>query len=159
MALAAAWLAGLAVIGPYTLRHDRVTLEAALAAREFTAPGDLVFVLNMHDRGVGIGAFNPAIVTLAGRRGWNVDFASDDPAAIQAQIEARRRQGARWVVATWWSPPLDPWFTPLLPTVFSRCPKFADRTVNGAAIVAALERSYPVGVRGENFALLRLPPQ
>lgn len=157
IAIAAAWLAGLAVAAPYTLRHDHVTLAAAEAVRAASRPDDLLFVLNMHDRGVGIGAFNPSIVTLAGRRGWNVDFTSPVPDRLRAQIETRRRAGARWLVVTWWTPALDPWFTPLLPGTFSRCPRFAGQPVDGAAIVAALEHTYAVRARGPNFAVLQLP--
>ncbi len=152
-----AWAAGFAVAAPYTLRRDHVTLAAAHAVWTSSQPGDLLFVLNMHDRGVGIGAFNPAIVTLARRRGWNVDFTSADPAALRAQIERRRAAGARWIVATWFTPDLDPWFTPLWPRTFSRQPRLHDTPVDGHAITADLARDYPVAARGANYAVLRIP--
>lgn len=155
--LALAWLAGFAVAAPYTLRHDTISLAAAHAARAASAPDDLLFVINMHDRGVAIGGFNPTIITLAERRGWNIDFASADPQRIRAQVEARRAEGARWLVTTWYSPDLEPWFTPLLPAAFGRQPRFDGTPVDGRGITDALARDYPVVARGPNHAVLRLP--
>ena len=155
-AIVIAWLAGFAVAAPYTLRQDRVTLDAAEAVARLSRRDDLLFVMNMHDRGVGIGQFNPSIVTLAHRRGWNVHFDSVDPALLRAQIEARRQEGARWVVATWFTPELDPWFASALPASFSRCPRFQNLPVDGQAIVAELEHDFPVAAKGTNYSILRL---
>lgn len=157
LGIATAWLGGFAIAAPYTLRHDRVSLATAEAIRAASAPGDLLFVMNMHDRGVAIGAFNPTIITLAGRGGWNVDFHSVDPAILRPQIEARRREGARWLVATWYTPELEPWFTPLLPASFGRQPRFEGVPVDGQMLVKQLSAFYPIAQQGENFALLRLP--
>jgi hypothetical protein len=151
------WITGFAIAAPYTLRHDDISLTAAHAAREVSAKGDLIFVMNMHDRGVAIGSFNPTIITLAERRGWNIDFRSTDPAQIREQIESRRRDGARWVVATWYSPDLEPWFTPFLPAAFARQPRFGGAAVDGREIVEQLAQHYPVAARGPNHAVLRLP--
>ena len=153
---AAAWIAGLAVVAPYTLRHDNVTLAAATAVRRVSGPDDLLFVMNMHDRGVGIGLLNSSIVTLAERRGWNVRFEAPSVAVLLPQIEARRQAGARWLVATWYTQDLDPWFTPFLPASFSRCPRFADQPVDGHGLAEQLALHYPIVVQGLNFAVLRL---
>ena len=110
--------------------------------------------MNMHDRGVGIGGLNPSILTLAGRRGWNVQFDTTEPDALRGQIEGRRHEGVRWIVATWFTPDLDPWFTPILPMDFSRHPRFDGSPVDGLAIVDRLSASYPVVARGSNFAVL-----
>jgi len=110
--------------------------------------------MNMHDRGVGIGGLNPSILTLAGRRGWNVQFETTDLDALRSQIERRRFEGVRWIVATWFTPDLDPWFTPLLPMDFSRSPRMNGSPVDGLTIVNRLSASYPVVTRGANFAVL-----
>ncbi len=152
------WAAGFAVAAPYTLRHDEVSLAAAKATTAASRTDDLVFVMNMHDRGVGVGGTNPAILTLAGRRGWNVQFETAEPGALRAQIEHVRQEGVRWIVATWFTPDLDPWFTPLLPPNFSRRPTLNGSPVDGLAIVDDLSASYPVVSRGPNFAVLSLSP-
>jgi Dolichyl-phosphate-mannose-protein mannosyltransferase len=156
-AVVACWTAGFLVAAPYTLRHDTVSLEAARAASAVSATDDLLFVMNMHDRGVGVGGLNPSIVTLADRRGWNVQFDTTDVDVLRRQIEARRTDGARWIVATWFTPDLDPWFMPLLPASFSRCPRLNGEPIDGRAITDRLSRHYPVVATGPNFALLRLP--
>jgi Dolichyl-phosphate-mannose-protein mannosyltransferase len=152
----AGWAAGFAVAAPYTLRHDNVSLAAAKAAKAASRSDDLLFVMNMHDRGVGIGGLNPTILTLASRRGWNVQFDTTEPDALGRQIETRHQEGLRWIVATWFTPDLDPWFTPLLPTDFSRRPKMNGLPVDGRAIVDRLATRYPVVTRGSNFAVMRL---
>jgi len=156
--IAVAWLGGFAVAAPYTLRHDQVSLAAATAVRAASHEGDLVFVMNMHDRGVGIGGFNPAILTLAGRRGWNVQFNRPDLADLRAQIRNRRAEGARWLVLTWFTPDLDPWFAGALPASFSRCPRTPEGPVDGRAIASALARDYPAVTGGANFTVLDLGP-
>ena len=156
IAVGICWIAGFAVAAPYTLRHDDVSFEAARAAAAVTRREDLLFVMNMHDRGVGIGGLNPSVVTLAGRRGWNVQFDTTDGESLRRQIEVRRNEGARWVVTTWFTPDLEPWFTPLLPAAFSRCPTLNGVPVDGRAITDYLSRQYPVAAQGQNFALLNL---
>lgn len=150
------WAGGFAVAAPYTLRHDNVSLAAAHAAASVSREGDLLLVANMHDRGVGIGGFNSTIVTLAGRRGWNI--ASSEPTAerLREQIRERRGDGARWIVITWFTPDLDPWFSGLLPASFSRVPRFHGEPVDGEAIADALASGHPVAARGPNFAVLEL---
>lgn len=154
--IAVAWIAGFSVAAPYTLRHDNISLEAAYAARDHSEKGDLLMVMNMHDRGVAIGEFNPTIITLAERRGWNVNFNSTDVPVLRSQIERRRREGAKWLVTTWYTPDLEPWFSPLLPERFGRQPQFRGERVNGQAIVQELARDYPVTTRGANFAILQI---
>jgi hypothetical protein len=152
----ALWAAGFLVAAPYTLRHDTISLQAARAANAVSAADDLLFVMNMHDRGVGVGGLNPSIVTLANRRGWNVQFDTTDVDALRRQIETHRQHGARWIVATWFTPDLDPWFTPLLPSSFSRCPRLNGVTVDGRAITDRLSEHYPVAARGANYAVLKI---
>ena len=153
-AVVVGWAVGFAVAAPYALRHDNVSLAAAKAASATSRSDDLLFVMNMHDRGVGIGGLNPSILTLAGRRGWNVQFETTDLDALHRQIERRRLEGVRWIVATWFTPDLDPWFTPLLPMDFSRSPRLNGSPVDGLTIVNRLSESYPVVARGSNFVVL-----
>jgi hypothetical protein len=153
--IAAAWLAGFALAAPYTLRHDDVTLAAARAVREVSGPEDLLLVLNMHDRGVGIGGYNSSIITLSGRRGWNIRFDAADADALRSQVENRRREGVRWIVVTWFTPALDPWFAPILGQTFSRAPRFNGAVVDGPGIAQELAQHYAVVSQGRNFAVLR----
>jgi len=151
-----AWLGGLAVAGPYTLRHDNVSLDAARAVASVSAPGELILVANMHDRGVGIGGFNSTIMTLSGRRGWNVSAAEPTAGSLAAQAEARRAEGARWMVVTWFTPELEPWVNRFLPAAFSRVPRVHGMPVDGASLADTLASGFPVAARGPNFAVLSL---
>jgi hypothetical protein len=123
-AIALCWFAGFVVAAPYTLRHDDVSLAAARAVHDVSGPDDLLVVMKLHDRGVGIGGINSTIMTLSGRRGWNVGFDSPDVGQLRAQIDERRREGARWLVTTWFTPDLDPWFSRFRSASFSRVPRF-----------------------------------
>jgi hypothetical protein len=156
----AACVAGLAIAVPYTLRRDYVTWNAAGALAEVSRADDFALVLNMHDRGVGIGGGNPAMLVLAGRKGWNLSPATVDASAITAEVAHRRLEGARWLVATWFTPELDPWFTPVLPAAFSRQPRLQGQPVDGRAIVQPLMQQYSRAAAGANYVVLRLddPP-
>jgi hypothetical protein len=156
--VAIGWSTGFAIAAPYTLRHDTVSLMAANAVQTTSRGSDLILVLNMHDRGTGIGGFNPSIFTLAGRRGWNLRFASGSLEALQSQVLARRHQSARWLVITWFTPDLDPWFSRFLPASFSRCPRHEGTPVDGAGLAGKLQGQYPVATEGKNFKVLALRP-
>ena len=151
-----ACVAGLAIAVPYTLRRDDVTWNAARALAGVSRADDFALVLNMHDRGVGIGGFNPAMLVLAERNGWNLSPATADVSAIAAAVSHRRSEGARWLVATWFTAELDPWFTPLLPAAFSRQPRLQGQPVDGRAIVQALMQQFSSAAAGENYVVLRL---
>jgi 4-amino-4-deoxy-L-arabinose transferase-like glycosyltransferase len=155
-AIVAGWFAGFAIAAPYTLRHDDISLQAAQAVRANTQPGELIFVMNMHDRGVGIGGTNPSIITLAGRRGWNVQFESADVDRLAAQIDARRADGVRVGVATWFTPDLDPWFARFLPASFSRRPRVNGAPVDGSNIADRLSQRYRVANKGANYVVWKL---
>jgi len=152
----AIYAAGLAVAVPYTLRRDEVTWNAAKALEQVSRTQDFALVLNMHDRGVGIGGFNPAMLVLANRKGGNISPGSTDTSAIAADVSRGRSNGARWLVATWFTPALDPWFTSWLPGAFSRQPRLQGELVDGRRIVEALTRQYPEVAMGDNYAVLRL---
>jgi dolichyl-phosphate-mannose-protein mannosyltransferase len=155
-AIAVCWFAGFVVAAPYTLRHDDVSLAAARAVRDVSDPDDLLVVMNMHDRGVGVGGINSTIMTLSGRRGWNVRFDSPEVGQLREQIDVRRREGARWLVTTWFTPDLDPWFSRFLPASFSRVPRFSGVPVDGRGITEQIATCLSLSVRGSNFAVMRL---
>jgi uncharacterized membrane protein len=154
--IALCWFAGFVVAAPYTLRHDDVSLAAARAVHDVSNPDDLLVVMNMHDRGVGVGGINSTIMTLSGRRGWNARFDSPEVGQLRAQIDERRREGARWLVTTWFTPDLDPWFSRFLPASFSRVPRVSGVPVDGRGITEQLATCVSLSVRGSNFAVMRL---
>jgi hypothetical protein len=156
VAMALFWFAGFVVAAPYTLRHDDVSLAAARAVHDVSNPDDLLVVMNMHDRGVGVGGINSTIMTLSGRRGWNASFDSPDVGQLRAQIDERRRDGARWLVTTWFTPDLDPWFSRFLPASFSRVPRFRGVAVDGRSITEQLDTCFSMSAQGLNFAVMRL---
>lgn len=156
LVIGAMWVSGFSLIAPYTLRHDTVSLKAAEAVRAVSQSDDLIFVMNMHDRGVGIGGLNPSIVTLASRRGWNVQFTSPDLGVLSTQVDAARSLGARWLVTTWFTPELDPWLAAEVPAIFSRVPRFNGAEVNGRAITEQLAARFSIVDQGTNFAVLKL---
>lgn len=136
----------------YVLRMDRVILPASEAMRQVSQPEDLIFVLNMHDRGVGVGGSNPTVVYFTGRNGWNIlDFNPDDFENIIAEINFRQDEGAIWLFVTWYTPDLEPWYFTFLPKQFKRSPKFDSK-----AIADEMKRHYPVVRSGNNFAILNL---
>jgi hypothetical protein len=77
-----------------------------------------------------------------------------------ADVSHRRSEGARWLVATWFTPELDQWFTPFLPAAFSRQPSLQSQPVDGRTIVEPLMQRYTTAAVGGNYVVLRLddPP-
>lgn len=155
-AVIAMWLGGFAIAAPYTIRHDRVSFEAARAVAAVSQRDDLILVANMHDRGVGIGGFNSTIMTLSGRLGWSVPSTTPSIETLQEQAGVRRTQGAKWFVITWFTPAIEPWVNRFLPASFSRVPRINGVAVDGEELAVALGGRYPVATRGENFAVLAL---
>jgi hypothetical protein len=160
VAAGALWCVGLLVAVPYTLRHDDVTWQAAKALEAASARSDLVLVLNAHDRGVGIGGYNPSLLVLADRVGWTISPARAAAHEVTAAVERRRGEGARWLVATWYSPALEPWVNSFLPATFSRQPRLQGVPVAGEQLISALTERFRIAARGPNFIVLDLgvPP-
>ena len=125
--------------------------SAAEAVREVSAPSDLIFSINMHDRGIGIGGNNPAMFYLAERKGWNIQFRSSNLNDIVQQIDAATDSGARWLVVTWYTPDLEPCVASFVPLNLRR-----DPGVDGKSIMRGLERYYSVVLQGPNHAVLKL---
>jgi 4-amino-4-deoxy-L-arabinose transferase-like glycosyltransferase len=136
----------------YVLRMDRVILPASESIRQVSAPDDLIFVVNMHDRGVGVGGHNPAVVYFTGRNGWNIqDFTPQNFENIITQINSKRDEGAKWLVVTWYTPDLEPWYSKFLPKEFNRLLKFDSKN-----IADKLKMCYPVVRSGDNYVILKL---
>jgi hypothetical protein len=139
----------------YVLRRDQVILPATKSMRELSMMDDLIFVINMHDRGVGVGGDNPSFEYFAGRKGWNVaPFTPNSIDKIISQIESKRVLGARWLIVTWYTPELEPWYSQFLPHPFRRAPAF-----DSEAVASELRHRYPMARSGTNFMILNLCPQ
>lgn len=136
----------------YVLRRDRVILPASESMRQVSAPDDLIFVVNMHDRGVSVGEYNPTVVYFSDRNGWNVqDFKPDFFENVLTQINSKRAEGAKWLFVTWYTPDLEPWYSKFLPKEFNRSLKFDSKDV-----ADKLKMYYPIVRSGNNFAILSL---
>jgi hypothetical protein len=116
--LAAACLAlGLFFIYPYVLRRDEVTYHAALTFKDVSSKNDLVLFAPNHDRVIGRGSFNPTFFFFSERRGWI--SGARDMNEIKRDAVAR---GARFIVATTYTPDLEVWWSRLLPRAFRNDP-------------------------------------
>ncbi len=136
----------------YVLRRDRVILPASASMRQVSVRDDLIFVVNMHDRGVGVGGHNPTVFYFTGRNGWDIqNFNPKNFENIITQINSRRDQGAKWLLLTWYTPDLEPWYSHFLPEQFNRSPRFDSKI-----IADKLKRRYPVARSGDNYAILSL---
>jgi hypothetical protein len=147
---AAAFLA----IGIYVtmLRQDTVMWQAAQATKKISAPGDLIFVMNMHNRTTGFGGNNPTLFYLAGRKGWNISSSFTLESSLQ-QIRTRRSQGAGWAVITWYSPVLEPSVERFIPAFFGTT---SDPGINGKDYYHEIKKYFPAAMEAENYAILKL---
>lgn len=136
----------------YVLRMDNVILPASEAMQQVSKPDDLIFVVNMHDRGSGVGGTNPTATYFARRNGWNVQgFNPNKLSETIAQIEDKQKQGSKWLFVTWYTSDVEPWYSLILPKRFKRKLDF-----DSEAIADELKRRYPVARSGKNFAILSL---
>lgn len=136
----------------YVLRMDKVALSASKGLCEVSKADDLIFVINMHDRGTSVGGINPAIFYFSNRSGWNIQrFDPDNIENVISQINSGRERGARWLVITWYTPDMEPWYSKYLPSQFRRTLNFDSRNISDK-----LKQYYPVKLAGSNFAILNL---
>ncbi len=136
----------------YVRRMDRVILPASESMRQVSAPDDLIFVVNMHDRGVVVGSFNASVFYFSGRSGWNIqDFNPEKFENIITQINTKRNEGAKWLFVTWYTPELEPWYSKFLPKEFRRTLKFDSKD-----LADKLKMCYLVARSGDNYAILKL---
>lgn len=136
----------------YVLRMDKVILPASESLRQISNPDDLIFVINMHDRGVGVGGNNPSVVYFSNRKGWNIrNFNPNNFETIISQINSKRAEGAKWLFVSWYTADLEPWYSPFLPNNFKRKPFFDSKR-----IANELMRLYPVARESSNYAIMKL---
>ena len=140
---------GFIISTAYVLRHDKVMLAASEAVKKISLPGDLIISMTLHDRDhVG---FNPVILYLAQRKGWFVEVASEGDNSIEAQIEAAKSRGARWLVITYYSADQEPWFESLIPKNLRRSPG-----IDGKKMLLHLQAHYKIVNESRNYAILDL---
>ena len=134
------------------LRQDMVMWQAAQAIKKISAPGDLIFVMNMHNRTNGFGGINPTLFYMAERKGWNISSSFTLESSLQ-QIRTRRSQGARWAVITWYSPALEPSVERLIPAIFGTT---SDPGINGEGYYQEIKKHFPTAMKADNYAILKL---
>lgn len=141
------------------LRNDRVMVNSAQTVNGLSKPDDLVFAVTMHNRTAVFGGINSTFFYLAQRKGWNVnlgDFSRLDQSIldrIKEQAEAKRSQGAKWIVVSWYTPdlesPLDAYFPVSAKTR-------VDPGVDGRVVFDMLKNDYETAFQGKNYAVLKL---
>lgn len=135
----------------FVLRHDRVMLLSAASLKRVSAPSDLALVIYMHDRGTAIGSNNTSLFYLASRKGWVIWGDYNDLKEIAAQVAAKKKRGAKWLVLTWYSSDLEPWFATFTPRNLRR-----DPGVDGKRLYLYLGHQYKTFELGQNYAVLKL---
>ncbi|MEK6744840.1 MAG: glycosyltransferase family 39 protein [Nitrospirota bacterium] len=134
------------------LRQDNVMYDAAKTVNRVSAPQDLIFVMNMHNRTNGFGGNNPTLFYLSGRKGWNITNTFTLETSL-AQIEKRREQGAKWVVITWYTPDLETVLEPYIPkSAHTRI----DPGIDGKHYYQELKKRYTIEFESKNYAVLKL---
>lgn len=134
------------------LRQDKVMYDAARTVSRISAPQDLIFVINMHNRTNGIGGNNPTLFYLSGRKGWNITSTFTLETCFE-QIEKRKRQGAKWIVISWYTPDLETVVEPFIPkSAHTRI----DPGIDGKSYFQELQKHYTVEYETKNYALLKL---
>ncbi len=142
---------GFIIAVTYVMRQDKISWEAAKAIKRFSLPTDLVATITIHDRGQGIGLFNPSILYLSNRKGWSIPVTSTKLKDTANQLEMIHKNGASLLVITWYTPDLELWTSKFLPLNLHRNPG-----VDGKAFFEGLQKKYLVIYKSNNYALLDL---
>lgn len=135
----------------FVLTQDRVMLYAAEAVRKVSQPNDLILSINTHDRGIAIGSNNSSLFYLAQRKGWAIWGDYNIFNQIHEQIGIKNEKGAKWLVITWYTPDLEPWFSPYLPNNLRR-----DPGVNGKELYNYMKKRYKTVCIDNNYAVMQL---
>lgn len=158
----ALFVIGFASCVSYELKKDYVSWQAAISLRQISNSDDLVFFINMHDRGAGIGGHNPTLSYLSQRKGWNVKYGNLDWFNLENviyQIEQSRHKGVKWVVITYYSEDLEPWVVKkFVPKQFYPDPKTVFVGLDSSAIISALQyrKEAVIEENGSNFVIMKL---
>ena len=133
----------------YVLRQDYIFIEASKQINKFTDKNDLIFIINLHDRGNGVGGFNPSGVYFLDRKGWNIqNFNPNNLTEINTQIKCKK--DLKWILITWYTSDLEPWYSKYLPKKFERSPSF-----NSLDIASNICSNFKIISKGRNFAILK----
>jgi len=136
----------------YLLRQDNVFQSAAARLNESTRDTDIILSLALHDRVYVRAANYTEMAYLSKRKCWNLLYgrgiAWED---LKKQIDEYRDRGAKYIVVTWYSSDLEPWFVKYIPQRFARNPN-----VDGKSIFASLKNHYSPVSEGKNFGIVRI---
>ena len=141
------------------LRNDRVMVNSAQTVNSLSKPDDLVFAVTMHNRTAIFGGINSTFFYFAKRKGWNVDlgvFKQLDQNIldkIKIQAETKRKEGAKWMIITWYTPDLESPVDAYLP-VSARTR--VDPGIDGSIAYDMLKKEYETAFQGKNYAVLKL---
>jgi hypothetical protein len=141
------------------LRNDKVTIEAAQTVSKLSRPDDLIFAVTMHSRTSIFGGPNPSLFYSAKRKGWNADlglFSKIDHnilGKIEEQLETRHKQGAKWMVISWYSPDLE---SPVEAYIPVSAKTRIDPGIDGRIVFNTLNKHYATAFQGKNYAVLKL---
>ena len=162
-----AFFAGFVLCASFTLSRDNVLLEASNALNRVSNPDDMVFFVNLHNRAIGVGSANPALSYLSKRSGWNIklqgggwktQYKGFDVQDIMNQIEKSKKNGAKWVLVTYYTKALEPWISAFIPKQYQRDPSVSFPGVDGGALIKLLheQMNMPIEVEGPNFVVFRM---
>lgn len=145
------YLCGFLVSATYLLRHDKVVYSAAKELNEVSEHSDLSLFIGMHDR-VNLGGFyDPSFFYLSERKGWNIVSHGQNIKSVLKDVLGIREQRVPWLVLTWYTPDLEPWFEPFIPKNLKR-----DPGINGQSLLLDLIKHYSVVRIDQNYAILKL---
>ena len=149
------FVCGFVIATGFVLRQDNVMLSAAQAVRDVSDPSELILSINIHDRGIAMGGRNTSLFYLANRKGWPIGSGNYSKfEEILQQIRLNRKKGAKWLVITWYTPDLEPWYAKYTPKAFRRDPGATG--VNGKQLFIFLSKNYNTIITKKNYAIMKL---
>lgn len=134
----------------YLLRQDRVFYGAGTMVRDHTMPNDQILSLVLHDRVYHHGGWYSEMMYMSNRRGWNLTYTAGNDSGLVGELE-KRKKDAKYLIVTWYSEDLEPWFVHLIPAQFARNPG-----IDGRQLFDRLTARYQPISRGPNYGLLQL---
>lgn len=140
------------ICSQYLLREDLIFFSAGRQLRVMTRQDELVLSLALHDR-LYIGAcWYTQMMYASHRRGWNLaSRVAMTPQDVVSEVMTEDHRRAKYLVLTWYSHDLEPWFAEYIPARFRRNPN-----IDGRTLFRDLSRQFPCVFQGENFGILRL---
>ncbi|MHB8580422.1 MAG: ArnT family glycosyltransferase, partial [Ignavibacteriaceae bacterium] len=106
------------VSSSYLLRQDKVFETSAKKVGEVVNKSDLILSLALHDRVYEKARWYPEMFYLSGCKGWDINFIDyKNTAVLNKEILKYGHQGAKYLVITWYSKDLEPWFNKFIPKI------------------------------------------